>query len=71
MEARAFVNKVYVPDFEEYDNSNCQIDCCYSEFFECSIFSIIATPGRFLHLAVEMELKLHTIEYVVFDEADR
>jgi len=32
---------------------------------------IIATPGRFLHLAVEMELKLHTIEYVVFDEADR
>lgn len=27
--------------------------------------------GRFLHLAVEMDLKLYDIEYVVFDEADR
>lgn len=33
--------------------------------------SIIATPGRFLHLLVEMELTLTSIEYVVFDEADR
>lgn len=32
---------------------------------------IIATPGRLLHVLVEMELKLKTIEYVVFDEADR
>lgn len=32
---------------------------------------IIATPGRFIHLSVEMELKLATVEYVVFDEADR
>jgi len=32
---------------------------------------IIATPGRFSHLCVEMELKLKEIEYVVFDEADR
>eukprot|EP00731_Ephydatia_muelleri_P010952 Em0005g1538a len=32
---------------------------------------IIATPGRFIHLSVEMELKLSTVEYVVFDEADR
>ncbi|XP_065063488.1 ATP-dependent RNA helicase DDX54-like [Rhopilema esculentum] len=32
---------------------------------------IIGTPGRFLHLAVEMNLKLQTIEYVIFDEADR
>ncbi|XP_046459761.1 ATP-dependent RNA helicase DDX54-like isoform X2 [Daphnia pulex] len=32
---------------------------------------IIATPGRFAHLCVEMELKLKEIEYVVFDEADR
>lgn len=32
---------------------------------------IIATPGRFLHLKVEMQLDLKTIEYVVFDEADR
>lgn len=32
---------------------------------------IIATPGRFLHLKVEMNLDLSSIEYIVFDEADR
>ncbi|KAI4214842.1 MAG: hypothetical protein LQ351_002555 [Letrouitia transgressa] len=32
---------------------------------------IIATPGRFLHLKVEMGLDLSTISFVVFDEADR
>lgn len=32
---------------------------------------IIATPGRLLHVLVEMNLKLRTIEYIVFDEADR
>ncbi|XP_046396763.1 ATP-dependent RNA helicase DDX54 [Ischnura elegans] len=32
---------------------------------------IVATPGRFLHVCVEMDLKLTAIEYVVFDEADR
>ncbi|KAG9286488.1 hypothetical protein G9A89_014654 [Geosiphon pyriformis] len=32
---------------------------------------LIATPGRLLHLIVEMELELLTVEYVVFDEADR
>ncbi|XP_004753336.1 ATP-dependent RNA helicase DDX54 isoform X1 [Mustela putorius furo] len=32
---------------------------------------IIATPGRLVHVAVEMNLKLQSIEYVVFDEADR
>lgn len=32
---------------------------------------LVATPGRFLHVCVEMELKLNSIEYVVFDEADR
>ncbi|KAI9503710.1 P-loop containing nucleoside triphosphate hydrolase protein [Coemansia spiralis] len=32
---------------------------------------IIATPGRLLHLAVEMNLDLSTVEYIVFDEADR
>lgn len=32
---------------------------------------IVATPGRFLHLCVEMNLKLTSVEYVVFDEADR
>lgn len=32
---------------------------------------IIATPGRFLHVKVEMKMDLQTVEYVVFDEADR
>ncbi|XP_041362054.1 ATP-dependent RNA helicase DDX54-like [Gigantopelta aegis] len=32
---------------------------------------IIATPGRFLHVTMEMDLKLKSVEYVVFDEADR
>ncbi len=44
-------------------------------FFHSHIFalfsSIIATPGRFTHVLVEMEMKLSSVEYVVFDEADR
>ncbi|KAI4686495.1 ATP-dependent RNA helicase dbp10 [Alternaria hordeiaustralica] len=32
---------------------------------------IIATPGRFLHLKVEMGLDLSSVKYIVFDEADR
>lgn len=32
---------------------------------------IIATPGRLLHVVVEMNLKLLSVEYIVFDEADR
>lgn len=32
---------------------------------------IIATPGRLLHLIVEMNLDLRAIQYCVFDEADR
>ncbi|CAD6897590.1 unnamed protein product [Tilletia controversa] len=32
---------------------------------------VIATPGRLLHLAVEMNLDLSSVSYVVFDEADR
>ncbi|GFU19401.1 ATP-dependent RNA helicase DDX54 [Nephila pilipes] len=32
---------------------------------------IIATPGRFLHVVIEMNLKLFSVKYVVFDEADR
>ncbi|XP_051168138.1 ATP-dependent RNA helicase DDX54 [Leptopilina boulardi] len=32
---------------------------------------IVATPGRFLHICVEMDLNLKSISYVVFDEADR
>ncbi|PIA88585.1 ATP-dependent RNA helicase dbp10 [Cercospora beticola] len=32
---------------------------------------IIATPGRFEHVKVEMGLDLSSVRYVVFDEADR
>lgn len=32
---------------------------------------VIATPGRFLHLMVEMSLDLSSVKYAVFDEADR
>jgi ATP-dependent RNA helicase DDX54/DBP10 len=32
---------------------------------------LIATPGRLLHLLVEMSMDFRTVEYVVFDEADR
>lgn len=33
--------------------------------------SLIATPGRLLHLIVEMDLDLKSVQYIVFDEADR
>lgn len=42
--------------------------CNYCSSIACSI---VATPGRFLHLLVEMDMKLVHVEYVVFDEADR
>lgn len=32
---------------------------------------LIATPGRLLHLLVEMSADLASVQYVVFDEADR
>ncbi|XP_073334351.1 ATP-dependent RNA helicase DDX54 [Pagrus major] len=32
---------------------------------------IIGTPGRLMHVVTDMNLKLHNVEYVVFDEADR
>ena len=32
---------------------------------------VVATPGRLLHLIVETGLSLKTVEYIVFDEADR
>uniref|UniRef100_A0A3Q3WD55 RNA helicase n=1 Tax=Mola mola TaxID=94237 RepID=A0A3Q3WD55_MOLML len=32
---------------------------------------IIGTPGRLMHVIKDMNLKLHNVEYVVFDEADR
>lgn len=36
-----------------------------------SLRRIIATPGRFLHLIVEMNLDLRSADMIVFDEADR
>jgi ATP-dependent RNA helicase DDX54/DBP10 len=38
---------------------------------DAGLYSIIATPGRLLHLVVEMNLDLRSVEYIVFDEADR
>ncbi|PIL36115.1 transporter [Ganoderma sinense ZZ0214-1] len=35
------------------------------------VIRIIATPGRLLHLIIEMNLDLKSVQYVVFDEADR
>ncbi|PWN43652.1 DEAD-domain-containing protein [Ceraceosorus guamensis] len=32
---------------------------------------VIATPGRLLHLAVEAKLNFSSVQFVVFDEADR
>uniref|UniRef100_A0A8C5FGW2 RNA helicase n=1 Tax=Gadus morhua TaxID=8049 RepID=A0A8C5FGW2_GADMO len=32
---------------------------------------IIGTPGRLMHVIQQMNLKLQSVEYVVFDEADR
>lgn len=32
---------------------------------------VIGTPGRLLHLAVEMNMDLSAVKYAVFDEADR
>ncbi|XP_028160377.1 ATP-dependent RNA helicase DDX54 [Ostrinia furnacalis] len=32
---------------------------------------VVATPGRFLHICIEMSLKLDNIKMIVFDEADR
>ena len=32
---------------------------------------LFATPGRFVHLCMEMNLRLTSVEYVVFDEADK
>ncbi|XP_053604213.1 ATP-dependent RNA helicase DDX54 [Plodia interpunctella] len=32
---------------------------------------VVATPGRFLHICIEMSLKLDHINTIVFDEADR
>ncbi|MEQ2180392.1 hypothetical protein GOODEAATRI_000833, partial [Goodea atripinnis] len=36
-----------------------------------SSYRIIGTPGRLMHVITDMNLKLHSVEYVVFDEADR
>ncbi|XP_054268616.1 ATP-dependent RNA helicase DDX54 [Macrosteles quadrilineatus] len=48
------------------DSMDCQFSVVHSK-----PDVVVATPGRFLHLCVEMDLKLTEVEYVVFDEADR
>lgn len=42
-----------------------------STYANFALNSIIATPGRLLHLIVEMNMDLKSVQYVVFDEADR
>lgn len=32
---------------------------------------VVATPGRLLHVMMEMGMDLKSLEYLVFDEADR
>ena len=32
--------------------------------------SLFSTPGRFVHICMEMNMRLTSVEYVVFDEAD-
>lgn len=32
---------------------------------------VIATPGRFMHVCIEMDLKLNGVGTIIFDEADR
>jgi ATP-dependent RNA helicase DDX54/DBP10 len=49
--------------------SSCYTTCLRSNGLSSD--RIIATPGRLLHLAVEMNLDLSSVQYVVFDEADR
>lgn len=51
----------------------CMIAFLYNVFHKLlmNFHSIIATPGRLLHLIVEMNLDLKSVQYVVFDEADR
>ena len=51
-----------------YHGYGLYVCCNYCSSIACSI---VATPGRFLHLLVEMDMKLVHVEYVVFDEADR
>ena len=43
----------------------------YLSIFCFTDLRIVATPGRFLHLIVEMNLDLRSVQYTVFDEADR
>lgn len=43
----------------------------FLNYLTWDVCSIIATPGRLLHLIVEMSLDLRGIQYCVFDEADR
>ena len=44
---------------------------CYTFTIFVNSDIVVATPGRLVHLGVEMQLKFDNIQYVVFDEADR
>lgn len=61
---------------EQFEMISSNPDVCVSSFTHrkadpYTICRIIATPGRLLHLIVEMNLDLKSVQYVVFDEADR
>ncbi|KAF8210309.1 P-loop containing nucleoside triphosphate hydrolase protein [Mycena galopus ATCC 62051] len=60
-------------DGEEVEDSSKGETCGLDEQFEMITSNriIIATPGRLLHLIVEMNMDLKSVQYVVFDEADR
>ncbi len=51
--------------------SPCPCTVCLSPHICAFALRIIGTPGRLMHVVKEMNLKLHNVEYVVFDEADR
>ena len=44
---------------------------CTLSIFEADDPSVVATPGRMLHLMTEMSLDMRTVDMVVYDEADR
>lgn len=46
-------------------------NCVYNADLCPPPLRIIGTPGRLMHVVKEMNLKLQSVEYMVFDEADR
>lgn len=56
---------------DEFSAADFLLELHQFQFFFFIIFSLIATPGRLLHVVVEMNLRLSRVQLVVFDEADR